>query len=240
MGEPFYVGYLPLPKGLRPVVVGAVVMGVLGLPLLAGVLAVSQRATGLGSWDLATAVTLEGTIHERPYPAIEVDGELVPLIEEAKIGAQHRVEGFEGRAASAQGTVIERGGRRMLALILDREAIEVGGGALSSVLLPRALGHAIEIEGEIIDPKCYLGAMKPGDGKAHKACAALCIMGGVPPMLVVGPLENPSEVYVLVSADGSPMRGDAARRAGERVVVRGRVGDWGDWPMLFVEAFEGG
>lgn len=123
MGEPFYVGYLPLPKGLRPVVVGAVVMGVLGLPLLAGVLAVSQRATGLGSWDLATAVTLEGTIHERPYPAIEVDGELVPLIEEAKIGAQHRVEGFEGRAASAQGTVIERGGRRMLALILDRKSV---------------------------------------------------------------------------------------------------------------------
>ena len=28
------------------------------------------------------------------------------------------------------------------------------------------------------------GAMKPGDGKTHKGCAALCLRGGIPPALM--------------------------------------------------------
>jgi hypothetical protein len=42
----------------------------------------------------------------------------------------------------------------------------------------------VTLRGEIIDPKCYIGAMKPGGGKTHKACAQLCLSGGIPPMLV--------------------------------------------------------
>jgi hypothetical protein len=33
--------------------------------------------------------------------------------------------------------------------------------------------------------------MRPGDGLAHKACASICILGGVPPVLVLaGPVEG--------------------------------------------------
>ena len=39
------------------------------------------------------------------------------------------------------------------------------------------------LKGEIYDPKCAFGAMKPGFGKPHRSCAIRCISGGVPPIL---------------------------------------------------------
>ena len=45
---------------------------------------------------------------------------------------------------------------------------------------PQVLADNVTLKGEIIDPKCYLGAMKPGGGKTHKACAMRCIAGGIP------------------------------------------------------------
>ena len=45
--------------------------------------------------------------------------------------------------------------------------------------LPQDVGCVVLI-GEILDAKCWFGAMKPGFGKTHKACAALCARGGLP------------------------------------------------------------
>jgi hypothetical protein len=48
-------------------------------------------------------------------------------------------------------------------------------GALAGGRLPDSLG------GEILDSKCWFGAMQPSDSKVHKACASLCVRGDVPP-----------------------------------------------------------
>jgi hypothetical protein len=45
--------------------------------------------------------------------------------------------------------------------------------------------------------------MKPGDGKTHKACATLCVTGGIPPMLVT---SEPTPRSVIITDDsGKPM-----------------------------------
>ena len=56
----------------------------------------------------------------------------------------------------------------------------------------------VAFDGEIIDPKCFFGAMKPGFGKPHRDCAIRCIAGGIPPVFVV---KNPNgEVnYMLIT-----------------------------------------
>lgn len=60
------------------------------------------------------------------------------------------------------------------------------------------------IAGEICDGKCYVGAMRPGAGIAHKACANLCLIGEVPAILVtVDPVAG-SHFLVLAGADGGP------------------------------------
>ncbi len=45
--------------------------------------------------------------------------------------------------------------------------------------------------------------MKPGDGKAHKACATLCIQGGLPPMFAVSDQSTTTQ-FPLVLVNGSP------------------------------------
>ena len=40
------------------------------------------------------------------------------------------------------------------------------------------------LTGEICDGKCSLGVMRPGNKAAHKACANVCLIGGVPPVFI--------------------------------------------------------
>jgi hypothetical protein len=57
----------------------------------------------------------------------------------------------------------------------------------------------IKINGEIIDPKCYFGVMKPGKGKPQCDCAIRCILGGITPMLVVKNEQGDANYYLLAS-----------------------------------------
>ncbi|MDE0594963.1 MAG: hypothetical protein OSB65_06930 [Roseibacillus sp.] len=41
------------------------------------------------------------------------------------------------------------------------------------------------LKGEIMNAKCYLGGMNPGNLKAHRACAIHCIQGGIPLVLLL-------------------------------------------------------
>jgi hypothetical protein len=41
------------------------------------------------------------------------------------------------------------------------------------------------LRGEIVDTKCYLGVMTPGEDKVHRGCAVRCISRGVPPAFLV-------------------------------------------------------
>jgi len=46
-------------------------------------------------------------------------------------------------------------------------------------LLPPLFRNQVPLRcrGQIVDPKCYLGVMKPGEGKPHSDCAIRCIDG---------------------------------------------------------------
>ena len=57
------------------------------------------------------------------------------------------------------------------------------------------------LRGEIVDIKCYLGVMKPAHGKPHRSCAARCISGGIPPVLMVKDRDGDTNYLLLVSAE---------------------------------------
>ena len=56
------------------------------------------------------------------------------------------------------------------------------------------------LAGEIVDSKCYLGVMNPGNGKVHRDCAARCLSGGIPPAFVVKDASGVSKTLVLSNA----------------------------------------
>jgi hypothetical protein len=111
-------------------------------------------------------------------------------------------------------------------------------GALTGTAAGSEAAHRLELvdevtlSGEIVDSKCYLGVMKPGRDKPHRACASLCIRGGVPPILVVEDARGDRDHYFLIDADGEPIGGELLDLVAEPVRVSGRVYRLGDLRFL--------
>jgi hypothetical protein len=103
---------------------------------------------------------------------------------------------------------------------------------------PMILVERTTLIGEIIDPKCYLGAMKPGGGKTHKACAMLCIAGGIPPMLVTRDAQRQETFYLLTTYDGQMANGLVHPFVGDLVAVTGRLERHGDLLIFAITASE--
>ena len=226
--RPFYVGYLPLPPAIRRFLVPWLAGNLVLVVAVAVLLASQQRDPGDGVWDTGSAVTLEGYLRMSPYPVLIVDGpegrRSVLPVEQGKIGSQDRLAGFADSPVRLTGFVIERHGNQILELLPGDAGVEPLAGTQPVRWTPQEVDLGThELVGEIVDPKCYLGVMKPGDGKPHKVCATLCISGGIPPMLVVRDAAGQTTAYLLTGAGGEAMPTALYGYIADPVRVTGRV-----------------
>lgn len=232
MPDDFYVGYLPLPaRHRKALMLGVPVAMVL---LVAGVIAMglAQRDPGGGIWESGEARPWEGTLVADPFPRLVTDDGTLFLVEFGKIGSQDRTEGLVGKRVRASGWLLERDGRRIVELEHgDESLVEIAQG--DAVASPIVLGDRTFV-GEILDFKCYLGAMKPGDGKAHKACATLCISGGIPPSLVVRDDTGNVRHFIVIAESGGRADDLILDVVAEPVRVTGQVERRGD--VFFMRA----
>ncbi len=220
----FYIGYQPrapaaLGRRLRWMVVALLVVAG-ALPLL---LVSSQQEFPRATFEYGTVKQFEGRLAASPYPVLHVDGGDAPqphyLVEFGKRGARAELEELDGQRVRASGQLIYRGEQRMIELTDD--AVEALGRA-DAAGPPVALGrHALV--GEILDSKCYLGVMKPGRGKPHRACATRCISGGVPPILVVTDRAGNQRHLLITGADGEPIGRELLGLVAEPVAVEGEI-----------------
>ncbi len=212
--DEFYVGYLPGPPGHIRFLKRAVPAMLLMIVVIGAVTIRAHNNPGKGSWDTDTEQKLEGIIDTSPYAMIRVSIpgkglQSILLVSEGKFGARERAEPFRGQYVRVTGTLLERDGRRLLELTDGDKAIERTSDA-SAAMVKRMAGPPAELltrqtfRGQTIDPKCYLGAMKPGEGKAHKDCATLCISGGIPPMFITRNVQGVATYYLLSAPDGGP------------------------------------
>lgn len=108
---------------------------------------------------------------------------------------------------------------------------EQSSAALGSV---ERLGE-VELVGEIVDPKCYYGAMQPGSGQTHKACAVRCISGGIAPVLVAMDARGDWSPYLLTDKEGRPCNAALMGVVGEPVSVKGTLTRRGEALMLAID-----
>lgn len=209
----FFIGFLnDWPPGLKRFLsVAAVVL----LCLFAGLgfaVSATQDDPGEGRFrgDLGRQ-TLTGVVHALPYPTLWItegtealpEGHVLMLSGAGKRGAM-AAEKYDGRLTTVQGLPLTRGDLTMLQLAGGQR----GPTPLESEAPPlpddEPLGRW-RIAGEICDGKCLAGAMRPGTGIAHKACANLCLVGDIPPVFATtGPVQG--ERYLLLAgSDGGPL-----------------------------------
>lgn len=244
---PFFVGYQPMPPQLKRFYWPLAVLLVVACGVAGYWAAAQQKSPAPALWDTARTTTMHGILTNAPYPVLHrinpekpATLESVLLVRQGKHAADEFSARHAGQAVSVSGYRIRRGGWSMLEVPGEdaiRRDTDEQAAELQSLLVIEPLGN-IELVGEIVDSKCFLGVMKPGAGKVHKACAELCLLGGIPPMLVVGDADDQRFGYIVVRADGSSASELLAKFAGEPVRVTGRLQRQGD--LLFIRMDEDG
>lgn len=224
----FYVGYLQVPRGLVRFLRIAVPVALWGLVVTGLALGRSQRDPGGAVWDDGHIATFSGTVVARPYPMLVMEGGGAMLLAEEGKHGTNRAAGADGKRVIARGYVLRRDGRMMLELEPGESGLRTEGDG--AAVGTRKLGEAA-VRGEIVDSKCYLGAMKPGEGKTHKECATLCIRGGIPAVLL-----GADGWYLVADAEGGPIDSENLKFVGDAVEASGEVWEVGAVRVLRVRS----
>lgn len=237
--DDFYVGYMPMPRSHRRFANVIVPLLLWLLVSVMGVCVFFQRDPGPAVWDLSAEQTWEGTLYIEPYPMlVSADGDeiRVQLITgELKNSVHDRVRPLDGQRARLTGFPLERDGRSMIQLSPAGDAIETLDGNATAKPVARPISD-VRLVGEIVDGKCFYGAMKPGDGKAHKACAILCIDAGLPAMFVSKDSSGDATFWLLTFDGRTDFPENLRELVAEPVRISGRASMLGDLHVLDVGA----
>jgi hypothetical protein len=240
--DEFFIGYAPpMPPRLARYVKGVVVVIGAAVCTWGIVAAAGHVPLEGGRFEFGHPMSVSGRLVERPYPALQVDAadhslsSLVLLVAPGKHGADGLVRGRSGQRVTVSGTRIQRDAHTMLEV--DPASLAATGSQADAGLKPCATscleaGPEVELTGEIVDSKCFLGVMVPGAGKTHADCASLCIRGGIPPALRVQDFAGKPELFLLTLPTGAPIHLEAVDLAGQSISMRGLVSRSGAWLTL--------
>jgi hypothetical protein len=236
----FFIGFPPPPRALRGwfIAVAASLIAAFTAVSLATGLTQDDPGPGAFRWDYGEqAVT--GVLEAKPYPIVHVvkgtdkipTGRTLMLSGWGKRGVMAEAVPLDGKLVEVTGIVIKRG---------DLDMLQVGGikasaeaGAAPDVAAER-LG-LWRLAGEICDGKCVAGAMSPGTGLAHKACANLCLIGGVPPVFVSSKPVAGADFLLMASADGGPLPDWLYDETARYIAIEGEIERRGDLLIFRVD-----
>jgi hypothetical protein len=234
----FYVGYMPTPDSHKRFLTKLIAFLCIGIVAIGVLIASAQRNPGKSDTVSPVMATWSGTVYMNPYPMlVHDDGSIHLLIGIGKFGVQDRVSPFDAMRCEVDGWELARTDRKAIQLDVSENAIrEAEGPAKAAPKLIAINNQTIELVGEIVDGKCFLGAMKPGDGKAHKACATLCIQGGLPPMFASNP-SSTTAMLPLILIDGSThVPHSVLALVGEPVQLTGKMSTIGSLNVLHIKS----
>jgi len=206
--EEFYIGYeTGMPPGarraVRAAVVAAVVLAIGSAALLVGL----QRTLAESRFEFGHVRTFSGYLSLTPAPALLVveSGVVHPhwLVSPGKRGPEAALGTASAGWVTLSGTLAAREAWRMIELVPG--SVRRGDPRGAPPALPAPAPRRVTLRGEIVDSKCYLGVMNPGERTVHRDCAARCLAGGVPAMLAWHN-EAGAHLALLLGADARALR----------------------------------
>jgi hypothetical protein len=187
-----------------------------------------QPPAGDGHYG-ATAEEFVGTLSRAPYPMLRrKEGAAIKtylLVSSSKRGAEATLGVTPNGPVKISGHLIARASISMIEIEAGDAAVISETDAVAEP--PREVHGWTSIEGEIVASKCWLGAMRPGEGPSHRGCAALCIAGGIPPLLIAA--HGSPRAYMMTQADGRAIAPETvADYVGAAIRIGGTVERRGD------------
>lgn len=243
MNGEFYIGWEAkaapgIGKALRKVVIALLLLAVMA-PIL---FAVSQRMIGSSVFEWGDLKNFSGVLQALPYPHLFVPrpGDIGALqrystyylVATWKYGLDPKaITALDGKSVTLKGTLIYRGNQTMIETKPEWiQGIEKPS-SLTAIPAGIALGKQTLV-GEIVDSKCFMGVMNPGQLTPHRACAIRCISGGVPPVFLVRQKDGPSIYLLLVSSNGKPVNKQVLDMVAEPLEITGEVERQGELLVL--------
>ncbi|WP_298309791.1 hypothetical protein [uncultured Aquimarina sp.] len=246
--DDFFVGYLDnVSSKTKKTVRNFVILGLLALITIAAVFAFTQNTFKNSSFELTTNTKIMGVYHEMPYPMLKVKTtentfKNILLIGFGKYSAnpflkkiREEASELSGSMLSIEGNLIYYNGKTLLQITSDEKVTLIEKANMRRLPKTESLVSDMELTGEIVDPKCYFGVMKPGKGKIHRSCAVLCISGGIPPVLATTDENNISEYYLITDQKGNPINKEILPYVGKPSLVTGNVVKIEDWYQLRID-----
>lgn len=242
MNDEFYIGWeSKAAPGISKAVRKAVAVVLLLALLAPALLAFAQRMIGTSVFEWGTVKNFSGVLRSTPYPYLlvsrpgatggEAQFSTYYLVAPWKFGLDAKaIAGFDGKSVTLKGTLIYRGDQTMVETKPEWIAVATNS---SVVAAPAGISLGRQsLVGQIVDSKCFLGVMNPGQLTPHRACAIRCISGGVPPVLLVRQKDAPAIYLLLVSAEGKPVNKQVLNLVAEPVEITGEVERQGELLIL--------
>ncbi len=239
MSDEFYIGWQEkAPARTGRTVRLAVAALLLGALISAIVVALSQHTIGRAVFEWGQVKEFSGALKAEPVPHLLVAGlgtnsfTAHYLVNPWKFGFDATLaKQFDGQRVTLRGTRIYRDNQMMIEVVPGSVATDTNSSPVLRAPARMSLGRRTFV-GEIVDSKCFLGVMNPGQLKPHRACAARCISGGVPPVLLVRQTDGTALYLLLVAPDGQAVNQRVLDLVAEPVEITGEVERQGELLML--------
>ncbi|MEM6902360.1 MAG: hypothetical protein AAF556_03885 [Pseudomonadota bacterium] len=228
----FFIGWAPTPGYLKLFLVAVGIVLVLGFTGLATLIAATKPDPGPGQFQFGWGrQTLEGVLVAEPYPTLTVTvgservaaGETILLAGPGKRGVQAKATPLDGSYVQAEGIMLNRGELQMMQARGGQNGLKAAETDEDIVAPVETNLGRWRLTGEICDGKCLSGAMRPGTGLSHKACANLCLIGGAPPVLVTTEPVEGSEFMLVGAPDGGPVSDRLYDLTGRLATMEGQL-----------------
>lgn len=255
----FYIGWQPKTPHRLAKHIQKVVFALATLVIGAGiVLSVKQKKFSTASFEFGQLTEIKGIYQKFPVPSVKVLTRkdalgnfsylTIPLVGYGKSGAEGTIASLEKeknmildkKEITLKGTLLYSDGKTLLQIDKnDNPLISISAATSSQQVSPviRDLG-TIELTGEVLDPKCYFGVMKPGHGKPHRDCAIRCIAGGMSPVFYVRNEKGEANYYLIIGVNGEKINDQLQSYVAEPVSLKAKAVQFDDWMVLYVNAKE--
>ncbi len=248
--EEFFVPYIEgsLGKRTQKSIRRFALLSILVIALAAILFSISQQPFKDSTFELTTVTKITGVYYENPYPMLRVqqdDGSFksIVLLGFGKSSAnpylekiKQEIPDLNGRKLSIEGNLIYYNDKTLIQ-ITDEEKVKLVKTDATFLLLPKELA-TMTFQGEIIDPKCYFGVMKPGKGKIHRSCAVRCIAGGIPPVFATTDDNDIAKYFLITDLEGNPINDQILSHVGKPADITGVVEKLEDWYVLKIDPKE--
>lgn len=253
----FYIGWMDKAPATYSKHIKKVVIILAALVIIAAaILSLQQRKFSTASFEFGQLTEITGTYQQSPVPAVKVKTHqdvfgntsymTIPLVGYGKFGAEGVIALLEkehntvlnGKEVVINGTLLYSDGKTLLQVDKnDNPLVRIDQPASTALPVQQDLGN-VELKGEIIDPKCYFGVMKPGHGKPHRDCAIRCIEGGMDPVFYVRNEKGEANYYLILGADGRKINDQLKNYIAEPVSLKAKAVQVDDWTVLYLKGNE--